>query len=292
METNFAYSRRSETAQGEIRELHEEDRVPVMSLLLQDPVQSVILRGLILDYGLCGAELRGSFYGYFTDHQLVAVALIGHQIITFGEDEALPYFAHQAVEMKARGYLMLGPQARVEALWDALAQYGRETRRVSAQRLYVCQQPAARLERMQLLRANVAELEVILDAQAEMVMEASGIDPRLTDPAGFRHRVAERIERKRVWIKIEDGKVVFKAELFSDTPDTVYLEGVWVHPEYRQRGLGKSCLTELVHRLLKNHRTICLLSNEDEPLAHQVYEDAGFVHTAAYQARFLTPPVS
>ncbi|MFN7929469.1 MAG: GNAT family N-acetyltransferase [Blastocatellia bacterium] len=290
MATNFAYDHSPFADIGEVRELGEADRAQVLSLLATAPVQNVILRGLILDHGLCGAELRGSFHGYFVNQQLLGVALLGHQIITFGAAAALPLWAAQAVARQARGYLMLGPEAEAEALWQHLAAAGRQTRRVSTQRLFVCQQPKAKLERLQLLRANFAELDVIAEAQAEMALEESGIDPRLTDPAGFRHRVAERIERKRVWVKIEDGKVVFKADLFSDTPDVVYLEGIWVHPAYRQRGVGKSCLAELVHRLLKSHTTICLFSNEEEKVAQQVYEYAGFAPVATYQARFLAPP--
>ena len=290
MRTNLAYALPPEVEKREVRELHEEDRDEVMSLLHRDPVQSVILRGLILDHGLCAPELRGSFYGYYENNQLVGVALIGHQIVVFGVDEALPYFAHKAVEVKARGYLMLGPQAQIEALWNHLAQQGRATRRVSAQRLYVCQKPRQTPDRLQLLRANFAELDVIVDAQAEMALEESGLDPRLSDLAGFRHRIAERIERKRVWVKIEEGKVIFKADLFSDTPETVYLEGIWVHPEYRQRGIAKSCMEELVQRLLKDHQAVCLIANEEETAAHRVYEHAGFTQVAAYEARFLAPP--
>src|SRR5262245_6923150 len=117
MSANLAYSHPQEVEQREIRELREEDREQVLSFLAQDLVQSVILRGLILDYGLCGPELRGSFYGYFEDNQLVGVALIGHQIVVFGAESALPYFAHKVAEVKARGYLILGPQAQVETLW-------------------------------------------------------------------------------------------------------------------------------------------------------------------------------
>ena len=290
MRTNLAYALPPEVEKQAVRELREEDRDQVMEFLAHDPVQSVILRGLILDHGMCAPELRGSFYGYFAENQLVGVALIGHQIIVFGVDEALPYFADKAVAVKARGYLMLGPQARVEALWNYLAQQGRETRQVSTQRLYVCQTPCQQPDRLQLLRANSAELDVIVDAQAEMALEESGLDPRLTDLAGFRHRVAERVERKRVWIKIEDGKVVFKADLFSDTPETAYLEGIWVHPEYRHRGIAKSCMAELVQRLLKDHQAVCLIANEEETAAHRVYEHAGFAQVATYEARFLAPP--
>jgi uncharacterized protein len=289
MNNNLAYSHLVEVEQKEVLELGEENRAEVMSFLAQDPVQTVILRGLILDYGLCGAELRGRFYGYFANEQLAGVALIGHQIIVFGADEALPYFARKVAEVRARGYLMLGPQAIVEALWNHLSKYGRETKRVNAHRLYVCQPPSQQTDHLQLLRANYAELDVIVDAKAEMVLEESGTDPRLDDAAGFRHRVAERIEQKRIWVKIEDGKVVFKADLFSNTPDTVYLEGIWVHPDYRRRGIAKSCMKELVQRLLSDHQTICLLTNEEEKVAQNVYEQVGFVYVKDYEARFLMP---
>ena len=291
MQTHLAHPHSNAGEQREVRKLWEEDRHEVLAILQQNPAQSVILRGLILDYGLCGAELRGSFYGYFADHRLAAVALLGHQIIVFGADESLPHFAHKAAELKVRGYLILGPQTQVETLWNYLSRQGRTTQRMSAQRLYVCRQPRQKPDRLQLLQANFAELDMVVNAQAEMALEQSGIDPRLKDLAGFRHRVEERIERKRVWVKIEEGKVIFKADLFSNTPEAVYLEGVWVHPNYRERGVAKSCLTELVHRLLKNHQTVCLIANEEEKAAHQVYEHVGFVHTADYEARFLTPPV-
>ncbi len=193
-------------------ELREADREQVLSLLAQDPVRSVILRGLILDYGMCAPELRGIFYGYFTDEQLTGVALIGHQLIVFAADDALASFAQKAVEVQARLYMILAPEQQVEKLWAYLSQFGRETRRTSAQRSYVCQQSGPTPERRQLLRANYAELDVVTDAQAEMALEASGIDPRQSDLAGFRHRIVERLERKRIWVKIEEGKVIFKAD--------------------------------------------------------------------------------
>ncbi len=205
-------------------ELREADREQVLSLLAQDPVRSVILRGLILDYGMCAPELRGVFYGYFTDEQLTGVALIGHQLIVFAADDALASFAQKAVEVQARLYMILAPEQQVEKLWAYLSQFGRETRRTSAQRSYVCQQSGPTPERRQLLRANYAELDVVTDAQAEMALEASGIDPRQSDLAGFRHRIVERLERKRIWVKIEEGKVIFKA---GDTSATPLIRSIW-----------------------------------------------------------------
>jgi len=130
---------------------------------------------------------------------------------------------------------------------------------------------------------------VVADAQAEMSLEESGTDPRLTDLEGFRCRVAERIERKRTWVKLQDGQVVFKAELQSVTPEVVYLEGIWTHPDYRNRGIAESCLTELAHRLLRQHLVLCLAVEAHEQAALRVYKQVGFVYREDYQARYLTP---
>jgi len=280
---------REEARHREVRELSEIDRAQVLELLSEDPLRGVILRGMIEDHGISHSAHRGRFFGYYEDNRLAGLALLGHHILIYAEDVALPFFAQTAVEIQAKGHMILGPQPQVEAFWQLLSQYGRETKLVSQQLWYVCRQPQASLQQMQLQRANLAELDVVADAHAEMACESSGTDPRVSDPAGFRHRVAERIERKRVWVKIQDGKVVFKADLVSITAEAVYLEGVWTHPDYRGRGIAKSCMTELVHRLRREHQTVCLLVEPEEKAAIKVYEHVGFVHCEDYQARFLKP---
>ena len=275
--------------QREVRKLVEENRAEVIELLSEDPLRGVLLRGMIEDHGICHPAHRGHLFGYYEDRRLTGVALLGHHILIYGEDTAISYFARVAAEIQAKGHMILGPQAQVEAFWHHLSQSGRETKLVSQQLWYVCEQPRWSLNQMQLQRANLAELGVVADAQAEMAYEASGTDPRVSDPEGFRQRVKERIQRGRTWVKIEDGKVVFKAELQSVTPEAVYLEGIWTHPDYRGRGLAKSCLTELVHRLRHQHQRVCLLVGPEEKVALKVYEHVGFVHSEDYQARFLKP---
>lgn len=272
-----------------VRELSEGDYEQVIELLSGDPLRGVLLRGMIEQHGISSPAHRGLLYGYYEHHQLAGVALLGHHIIIYAEEGALPYFVQTAVETKAKGHLIIGPQAQVEAFWARISHHGRETKLATKQLWFVCQEPRLPLQRMQLQQANLAELEVIANAHAAMVKETSGVNPLESDPQGFRHRVAERIERKRVWIKLEDGKVVFKADLVCDTPGVVYLEGVWTHPEYRNRGIAKECLTELVHRFKKQGKQMCLLAEFGEKAAIRVYEQVGFVYREDYQARFLKP---
>ncbi len=72
-----------------------------------------------------------------------------------------------------------------------------------------------------LVQATPEHLDAVLEAQATAFVEATGSDPRQTDPEGFRRRTLERIERGRTWIKLANDTVVFKAELQSVTPDVI-----------------------------------------------------------------------
>ncbi|HZS10502.1 MAG TPA: GNAT family N-acetyltransferase [Blastocatellia bacterium] len=277
----------------EVRELEEADHARVLEYLATDPLQGVHLQSQIEDYGIRSPKHRGLLCGCFEDGQLAGVALLGHAILLFtgpeNEEAVLRGFARAAAEMRAKGHVIFGPRRQVEIFWTQLARFGRETRLVHNHLWYVCEEPRLPLERLQMQKAGPEEIDVVAEAQAEMVREESGIDPRIADPEGYRRRAAERIERGRTWVKIEDGRVVFKAELQSITPEAIYLEGIWTHPEYRQRGIAKSCVAELTHRRLNQQQVICLVVEPDKLVARRVYEQVGFSRCGEYQARYLKP---
>src|SRR2546426_8674049 len=126
-----ACRRPHEVQQREVRELVEEDRAQVIELLSEDPMRAILLRGMIEDHGVCDPAHRGRFFGYYEDDRLAGIALLGHHILIYAEDVALPYFAQAAVEAQAKGYLILRPQAQGEALWEHLSEDGRETQMTS-----------------------------------------------------------------------------------------------------------------------------------------------------------------
>jgi len=73
----------------------------------------------------------------------------------------------------------------------------------------------------------------------------------------------------------------------SETPDVIYLEGVYVHPEERGRGYGARCLSQLSRNLLQRAKSICLLVNEQHQQSHAFYRSAGFTLCAYYDSIFL-----
>ena len=99
--------------------------------------------------------------------------------------------------------------------------------------------------------ATLDDLMLVMPVHAAMAYEESGVNPIDVDLNGFRMRCARRIEHGRVWVLVEDGNLLFKADIASDTPECVYLEGVYVEPASRQRGLGLRWLTQLGCKLLE-----------------------------------------
>ena len=95
-----------------------------------------------------------------------------------------------------------------------------------------------------------------------MAVAECGVNPLTTDPEGFRARCTRRIERGRVWVLVKGSTLLFKADIMAETPESVYIEGVYVNRRHRQRGHGRRCLLELGRILLSRSDSLCLLVND------------------------------
>ena len=135
--------------------------------------------------------------------------------------------------------------------------------------------------------ATAADLELVAPVHAQMAFEESGTNPLFIDPEGFYRRCARRIEQKRVWVNVENGQLIFKADVISDTPEVVYLEGVYVSPEKRGNGLGARCIKQLTNELLTHTDSVCLLVNQQNAAAHACYQKAGYKVRDLYDTLYL-----
>ena len=144
------------------------------------------------------------------------------------------------------------------------------------------------LEAVERLRPAIsADLARIIPVHAALATEESGLNPLEMDPEGFVRRCEQRIERGRTWVWVENGELIFKADVVSDTPDVVYLEGVWVSPNHRGKSCGLRSLSQLCANLLQRTKSVALLVNERNLSARRFYERAGFKFVATYDSIFL-----
>lgn len=269
--------------------LAEEHKAEVLAFLSERPLHTVYLTGYILDNGIVSPLNRGLFYGYRNSAGcLEGVALIGHAtLFETRSGEALAAFASIA-QTSPRTHLLMGEMEKVEHFWNFYGEGGQAPRLICRELLLEHRFPVEVKKPVRgLRRATLRDLEMLLPIHAEMAYEESGVNPLEKDPNGFRLRCARRIEQSRVWVLIENGRLIFKADIVSDTPDVVYLEGIYVAPEERGNGIGSCCLSQLTRNLLARTNVVSLLVNELNQTALTFYLKTGFKLRSHYDTIFL-----
>jgi ribosomal protein S18 acetylase RimI-like enzyme len=265
----------------------EEDEV--LNALAAPSLTNVIMSGLVRDNGLAGVANRGQFYACRNEeNKLEGVALIGHTNFF----EAFSENAIQAFATVARGEasinLLMGEHTAVQKFWNYYADEGQSPRLICPVLFLHRHAPFHGNESISGLRpATPADLEHVVSAQAAMAFETSGVDPLKKDPAGFRERYLRRIEKGRVWVLVQDGRLIFKTDIMADTPEAAYIEGVYVSPEERGKGIGRSCVNALGRILLQHTNAIYLFVEQENTRTRSFYLNLGFSIGAQYDLLYF-----
>jgi len=271
-----------------ISELSPADEAEVFEFLSARTIHTVFMASLIRDNGLVSPHNRGSFYSCRDPYgRLEGVALLGHAtVIEARSENALASFARLARNcLNAR--LIRGEQETISNFWKHYANSGQEPRLVSRELLFEQKAPATCEHENDLRLATLSDLDKVLAVNASMALQEGGSSPMQNDPGGFRFRTARRIEQGRIWVWMQDDRLVFKADVVAETPQVTYLEGVHVHSEERRRGYGLRCLSSLSSILLGRSESICLTVNEKNKHAAKLYEKAGYQFHSHYETIYL-----
>lgn len=273
-----------------VKRLHEKDTKKTLSFLGRRPVHTAILRGMIRRNGIAGENNRGHFYGYYDARgELQGVALIGAaSLFETRRDDALAAFARLARENSASCTLVV-EQEQADLFWRHYSPEARSSVRLHARELLMqLEQPAELGERIAGLRQAVAaDLDLIVPVHAAMCLAEKGVDPSVVDAQGFRRRCLRRIEGGQTWVWIENGKVIFKADVVADTPEAIYLEAIYVSPDERRKGYGLRCLAQMCDKLLRRTERVSLLVDERNLGARALYARVGYQTVAHYDSIIL-----
>ena len=272
-----------------VERLTTEDEAEVLWFLEERPEHTFGMAGFIRSNGLVSPHNRGEFYACRDEEgRLEGVALIGHYILfETRTDAAIEAFAHLAQDCR-NAHMLLGEQDQVETFWSYYAVGGQAPRRYCRELLLEQRWPVEVRETVPGLRlAALEDLDLMVPAHAQTAFDESGVDPLQVDPEGFRRRCARRIEQGQSWVWIENGRLIFKAEVITDTDEVVYLEGVWVDPQERGKGVGLRCMSQLSRTLMQRTASICLLVNEKFQGARAFYKRAGYKFISYYDTIYL-----
>ena len=270
--------------------LEEYQKSEVVKFLNVRPVHTVVMASMINDNGLVNDLNRGKFYGYRNaEGKLEGIALIGHTtLVEAHTNQAMTAFALIAKESETPIYVMMSDNDSIEHFWNIYKEPNTEPRLVCDEKLFELNLPLLVQKcEWDVRLANVEEVQQIAEAHAEVAFLESGTNPLEKDPEGFIKRCLKRIEKGRTFVVFEDDKLVFKADIVAETDNTIYLEGIYVAPNYRGKEVAPSCLSKLSIDLLERVENICMLSNKKFESAHRSFNKAGYISKTSCKTIFV-----
>ena len=263
-----------------LRVLRPEDLDEVTALLARDPVTDVFVASRVQAAGLDPARLGGELWAHVVDGRIEALCHMGANVIpVHAGPDAVRAFAERARRQGRRCANIFGERDSVAGLWNELEPSWGPARDVrDPQPLMslsgapkVAPDPAVR-------RVAIDEIDVLLPASIAMFTEEVGVSPLGSDGgAAYRSGVASLVRQGRAFARIEDGKVIFKAEIGSVSDAACQVQGVWVPPELRGRGLaspGMAAVAEMAMRDLAP--VVSLYVNDFNDAAIATYRRVGF----------------
>jgi predicted GNAT family acetyltransferase len=269
-----------------LRLLDNRDRDEVIELCDRDPVVNVFISSRVREAGLDPARLGGQLWGYQSGGRLGSLCYAGANLVPVAATPpAITAFAGRARLLGRRCSSIVGPAQDVLSLWEMLRPYWGRPREIRPmQPVMAISGPPQVVPDARVRRVRPDELDILLPASVAMFTEEVGVSPVGADGgSAYRARVNELIGLGRAFARIEDGQVVFKAEIGSVTPLACQVQGVWVRPELRGRGLAEAGMAAVVEEALRNVApVVSLYVNDFNRPARAAYRRVGFTDTATF----------
>lgn len=263
-----------------VRVLDDRDIDAVLEILGSDPVTNVLVQSRVETVGLQPWRLGAEMWAHQADGRISGLCFAGANLVPVsGDDAALRAFADRARRQGRRCSSIVGPSRLVAPLWDLLEPVwgpAREVRR--AQPLLVIDSDPTELADPLVRRVQPEQIDVLLPASVAMFTEEVGVSPVAGDGGAlYRARVSELVHLGRSFARIEDDRIVFKAEVGAATSAACQIQGVWVDPQLRGRGLsigGMAAVVDACRAAIAP--VVSLYVNDFNVPARRAYARVGF----------------
>lgn len=263
------------------------------ALVAEDPVVNAVVAARLAAYRTVDpVRLGGVMLGSWSAGRLTGAAFNGGNLVPVGGTRAdwVP-LAEQVATQPRVCTSLVGPADAVAAMWEVLEPRWAPARAVRRQPLLVrsrsessdvCPDPRVRL-------MHPEDIERYLPAAAAMFEEELEISP-FAGRAGssYRRRVESLLAAGRCFgIVGTDATIVFKADLGALTDATCQVQGVWVRPDLRGRGIGTAALAAVFAHALRLAPTVSLYVNDFNLAARRVYAKLGMRQIATLRTVLL-----
>lgn len=262
-----------------LRQLGQADRPAVEALLAERPIETLFLAAKVALFGIDRRRL-GKLHGFERDGKLMAVCLDGGTIFPAGFDpDAVPAFVGALGPVRSAASI-LGPTMTTLGLFLGLSERWKGAwGNVSNVRRH---QPLMVLDKLpdgdpdrRVRRLGPSDFDSYLAASVHMYTEEIGSSPFKYGP-GYEGFVKERLRNGDAWGIVENGEVVFKADLGPKLGPQAQLQGVWVRPDLRGKGMSVPALAGMLRHVMKTYPVVSLYVNDFNAPAVGAYKRLGF----------------
>lgn len=268
-----------------VRALTTADRDQALEVCARDIRTNVFVAARILAGGL--ATSPGAMLGYAEGSGLKAICWASANLVPVGCDgAAIAAFAAKLRRWRHQCSSVFGPSDMVLPLWEALRPTWGQARTVRSHQPLLATagplppgtpcDPYVRLARFD-------EVDLVMPAAAAMFTEEIGYPPYRGSGQLYRQGIASLIRQGHTFVRVEDGEVVFKADVGSVALGVAQIQGVWVAPSWRGQGLAVPAMAALVEQVRAEIApVVTLYVNDFNTPARATYARVGFTEFGSF----------
>lgn len=255
------------------------DAPAVRRLLGADPVANVFVASRV-DAGVLNPSSPGTLWGW-PDGVPSALLHIGANLAPVATSlEPLAAFV-EAAGRRRTCQSIVGPSWLALPLWEALGRrWGRSYSLVREVRphqplMAIGTTPAIPADR-RVRPIRAMEFDSYYAASVAMYTEEVGADPGTGPNSSYRNYCRWLVDLGRAFGIVEDGRVVFKADIGAASGRVAQIQGVWLAPELRGQGVSVPAMAAVVEHAQASWPISCLYVNDFNIPAVRCYVRVGF----------------
>lgn len=264
----------------EVRAIDAQSISQLQSLISQDPIRHCLLAARVESGSGGYRNSYSDLLGYFDDGKLKSALLCGANVVPVNTSLiARQEFASVLSRSGRRSSSIVGPASEVLDLWSRLSPSWGSAREVREDQPVLAMREQSRVTIDDEVRySTLADLDELVPACVAMFTEEVGVSPNSGGGASaYRNRVAELVSARRSFVRYLGDELVFKAEIGTVGSQVAQVQGVWVKPEFRGKGISVPAMAAVVKFVLADIAPVVSLyvNNYNAP-ALATYRNVGF----------------